>query len=186
MKVKLGVSNRHVHLTEEHLKILFNEPLNNYKNLVQPGEFASDKTVIIKTDKDEIHNVRVLGPTRSYSQVEISQTDAYKLGITPPMRDSGDVKDSSPIVLIGPKGTVSLKEGCILATRHIHITNKQVVEYGLEGVSEVSVKIDGKKSGILKNVKLKISDKYALELHLDTDDANAFLLKTNDELEVIK
>jgi putative phosphotransacetylase len=186
MKVKLGVSNRHVHIKEEHLNTLFGDKLTPIKNLVQPGEFASDLVVTIKTDKDEINNVRVLGPTRKYTQVEISMTDAYKLGLKPPVRDSGDLDLSSPITLVGPNGEVKLDTGCILSTRHIHITPNLVKEYGLEGISEVKVLIKGVKGGILHNVQLKVSENYALELHLDTDDANAFLLKTGDELEVIK
>lgn len=186
MKVKLGVSNRHVHVTKAHLDILFNDDFKVLRELVQPGEFASEFVVTLKTDKSEINNVRVLGPVRNYTQVEISKTDAYKLGLNPPVRSSGDLASSSPITLIGPKGLVKLDEGCILAERHVHITPSLVKEFGLEGVKEVKVKIDGIKGGLLENVNLKVSEKYALELHLDTDDANAFLLKTGDELQIIK
>jgi putative phosphotransacetylase len=186
MKVKLGVSNRHVHLTKEHLKILFDDNLEITRTLVQPGEFASDLLVTLKTEKDFIENVRVLGPTREYTQVEISKTDAYKLGLNPPVRESGDIAGSSPITLVGTKGEVSLEEGCIIATRHIHITPSDVKKYHLKRKNKVSVKVPGIKGGILHEVTLKVSEHYALELHLDTDDANAFLLKTSDELEIKK
>ena len=140
---------------------------------------------LIKTEKSEIEKVRVLGPLRSYTQVEISKTDAYKLGINPPVRDSGDLKGSSPSTIIGPKGTLELEEGCIIATRHIHILPSQVSMYDLEGKDMVSVKIDGEKGGILSNVHLKISDEAFFELHLDTDDANAHLIKNGDIGEIL-
>ena len=187
MKVSIGVSNRHVHLTLNHLNILFgaNFTLEKKNDLTQPGQYASTATVTIKTSKSEINNVRVLGPTRPYTQVEISKTDAYKLGINPPVRDSGDLKNSSPITIIGPKGIVELEEGCIIPTRHIHILPNQVKMYKLEGKDIVSVKIDGEKGGILNNVHLKISNDSYFELHLDTDDANAHLIKNGDIGEII-
>ena len=115
MQVILGVSNRHVHLKEEDYKILFgNEPLNKVKDLRQPGQFASDKFVTIQNEDRKIEHVRILGPIRNYTQVEISKTDAYTLKLNPPIRESGDLKNSSPITIIGPKGTLNLKEGCIL------------------------------------------------------------------------
>ena len=188
MEVTIGVSNRHVHLTKEHLEILFGSgyELEIKSELVQPGQFASTSTLTIKTEKSEIPNVRVLGPIRSYTQVEISKTDAYKLGINPPVRDSGDLKGSAPIELIGPNGSIKLEEGCIIANRHIHITPKQIKELGLEGITKVSVELPGEKGGIINNVYLKIDENFALELHIDTDDANAHLIKTGDIGEIIE
>lgn len=187
MKVSIGVSNRHVHLTQKHLNILFGDQyeLEKKKDLTQPGQFSSMALVTIKTDKSEISNVRVLGPVRNYTQVEISKTDAYKLGLNPPIRNSGDLKGSSPITLIGPKGTIDLEEGCIIATRHIHILPDQVKIYGLEGKEKVNVKLYGEKGGIITNVYLKISDEAFFELHLDTDDANAHLVKNGDIGEIL-
>lgn len=187
MKVSIGVSNRHVHLTQKHLNILFGDQyeLEKKKDLTQPGQFSSTDLVTIKTDKSEISNVRVLGPVRNYTQVEISKTDAYKLGLNPPIRNSGDLKGSSPITLIGPKGTIDLEEGCIIATRHIHILPDQVKIYGLEGKEKVNVKLFGEKGGIITNVYLKISDEAFFELHLDTDDANAHLVKNGDIGEIL-
>ena len=188
MEVKIGVSNRHVHLKQEHLEILFgkNYELEIKNMLVQPGQFASTSTLTIKTEKSEIQNVRVLGPVRNYTQVEISKTDAFKLGLNPPIRDSGDLEGSAPIELIGPNGSIKLEEGCIIANRHIHITPKQVEELGLTGVEKVSVELKGEKGGIINNVYLKIDENFALEMHIDTDDANAHLIKTGDIGRVIE
>lgn len=187
MKVSIGVSNRHVHLTREHLEILFGKgyQLEKKNDLTQPGQYSSTDLVTIKSDKSEINNVRVLGPVRPYTQVEISKTDSYKLGINPPVRDSGDISDSSSITIIGPKGKVELEEGCIIPTRHIHILPSQVTLYGLEGKDVVSVKIDGEKGGIINNVHLKVSDESFFELHIDTDDANAHLIKNGDIGEIL-
>ena len=187
MNVSIGVSNRHVHLCKNDLEVLFGKDfeLSVKKSLVQPGEFASDSVVSIKTDKAVIDNVRVLGPLRSYTQVEVSLTDAFKLGIEPPVRDSGDLKDSAYVTLVGPKGSVFV-QGCIIATRHIHITPDFVKKLSLEDVKCVSVRLGGIKGGILNNVSLKISDKYAFEMHIDTDDANAHLIKSGDVGEIMK
>ena len=187
MKVSIGVSNRHVHLTDEHLKILFGNEfkLEKIRDLNQPEQFVSNSFVTIKTNKNMIEHVRVLGPTRSYTQVEISKTDAYYLGIDPPVRDSGDIKGSSGVTLIGPEGVLNLEEGCIIATRHIHILPEQIKLYGLEGRNIVNVKLYGEKGGIITNVHLKVSDKSYFELHLDTDDANAHMIKNGDIGEIL-
>ena len=187
MKVILGVSNRHVHLTKDHYYTLFgDEPINKVKDLRQPGQFASDKFVTIQNGDRQINHVRVLGPIRNYTQVEISKTDAYTLKLNPPIRTSGDLEGSSPITIIGPKGELHLDKGCILANRHIHISPEEVKKYNLEGVKKVKVKIDGEKGGVLNNVYLKIIEPSLLEMHIDTDEGNAFGVKTGDELEIIE
>jgi len=188
MEVKVGVSNRHVHLCERDLKILFGEDyeLEVKKMLVQPGQFASNSLVTIKTEKSEIPNVRVLGPVRSYTQVEISKTDAFKLGVNPPVRDSGDLEGSAAVTLIGPNGSIDLEKGCIIANRHIHITPSEVHEYGFDGLKSVNIKVPGEKGGILYNVFLKVDENYAFELHIDTDDANAHFIKSGDVLEIVE
>ena len=187
MKVSIGVSNRHVHLTKEHLSVLFGEDyeLEKKNDLTQPGQYASTSLVTLKTNKSEINNVRVLGPVRNYTQVEISKTDAYKLGLNPPVRNSGDLEGSEAITIVGPNGTVHVNECCIIAARHIHILPEQLKVYGLEGREKVNVKLSGEKGGIITNVYLKVSDKYFFELHLDTDDANAHLIKNGDIGEII-
>lgn len=188
MEVTIGVSNRHVHLNKKDLELLFGEnfELEMKNKLNQPGQYASTSTLTIKTEKDKIENVRVLGPVRNYTQVEISKTDAFKLGLNPPVRDSGDLKGSSPIELIGPKGSIKIEEGCIIATRHIHITPQQVIDFGLENIKTVSVELPGEKGGIINNVSLKISEQSYFEMHLDTDDANAHLIKSGDIGRIIK
>ena len=187
MKVSIGVSNRHVHLTKEHLNVLFGlgYELENKNDLTQPGQYASTATVTIKTNKSEIENVRVLGPVRDYTQVEISKTDAYKLGLNPPVRNSGDLNGSESITIIGSCGSVNIAEGCIIAARHIHILPSQLKVYGLEGRDTVNVKLNGEKGGIITNVYLKVSDEAFFELHLDTDDANAHLIKNGDIGEIL-
>lgn len=187
MQVILGVSNRHVHLKEEDYKTLFgDEPMNKVRDLRQPGQFASDKFVTLKNEDRQIEHVRVLGPIRNYTQVEISRTDSYTLKVNPPIRTSGDLEGSSPITIVGPKGELNLKEGCILANRHIHISPEEVKKYNLEGVKKVKVKVDGEKGGVLNNVYLKILEPSLLEMHIDTDEGNAFGVKTGDELEIIE
>lgn len=186
MKILVGVSARHVHLTREVYEKLFDEDLEKLKDLDQPGQFASKQTVSIKSDDRRIDNVRIVGPLRDYNQVEISRTDAYNLKVNPPIRKSGDIKDSLPITIIGPKGEVNLEEGLILADRHIHITNDDLDKYGLYSNEEVAIKINGEKPGIIKGVHLKVQDNSSLRLHLDTDDANAFNIKNNDEVEVLR
>ena len=185
MKVNVGISNRHVHLCEEDYKILFGDiPLTKRNDLTQPGMYACNETVTIKGNKREYKGVRILGPNRTYTQVEISKTDAYYLGVDPPVRNSGDLLDAALITIIGPKGEIT-KKACIIATRHIHVDKNERIKYNLVGVEKVSVKIDGEKSGIINNVYLKDSDEAYFELHLDTDDANGFLLKQGDEVEII-
>ena len=186
MNVSIGVSNRHVHLTRKDLYTLFGEgyELEKRNDLTQPGQFASTSLVTIKTDKSEIEGVRVLGPVRNYTQIEISKTDAYKLGLNPPVRNSGDLDGSCMITIIGPKGNIEVN-GCIIAARHIHLSKEHRKVYNLEGIDKVNVKLKGEKGGIITNVYLKESEEAFFELHLDTDDANAHLIKNGDIGEII-
>ena len=185
MKVVLGVSNRHIHLKKEHLEILFgkNYELKKVRALNQPNQFVSNAKVTIKTDKGLLENVVIVGGLRDYTQIEVSKTDAIKLGINPPVRTSGDIKNSEIVTLIGPEGRIQT-EGCIIADRHIHITPKQKELYELNDT--VDILINSEKGGIISDVHLKVSDNAYYELHLDTDDANAFLLKNGDILEIIQ
>ena len=187
-KVPVGISNHHVHLNKEDLEKLFGAEfkLEVDRELSQKGQFASKQKVIIRTEYGEIRDVRVLGPVRDYTQVEISKTDSYKLKINPPVRDSGDLNNSEGIIIIGPRGVVKKELGCIIANRHIHLTNNDLIKYGLDKNKLYKVKVSGEKGGILDNVHLKVDDSFTFELHLDTDDANAFLLKQGDKLEIIK
>ena len=151
MEIKVGVSNRHIHLCKEDLEKLFgdNYELVKLKDLTQPGQFACNEVVTIKTEKNEIEKVRVVGPVRNYTQVEISKTDAYILGINPPIRDSGDLKNSSGITVIGPKGSIDLKEGCIIPNRHIHVTKEDIKKYNLDESKLYDVIIKGEKGGVI-------------------------------------
>lgn len=185
LKIKVGVSNRHVHLTKEHFITLFGKKtLTKLRDLNQIGEYASNEVVAIKTNKNTINNVRVIGPFRDYTQVEISKTDAYKFGLNPPIRKSGDIKNSESITVIGPNGEITIKEGCIIANRHIHMTKAEAAQYNVEDDQKVLIKINTEKKGIIEAF-IKISDNAYFELHLDTDDANAFLLKNDDEVDLI-
>ena len=185
MNINIGVSNRHVHLTREDFFILFgNYDMEKLKDLVQTGEFASTSKVTIKTEKSEIANVRVLGPFRNYTQVEISKTDAYKLGLNPPVRNSGDLDGANEVTIVGPNGQVT-KKSCIIATRHIHINKEDRERLGLTNKEYVSVRVGTEKSAILENVFIKESTNGVLEFHIDTDDANANLIKSGDVAEVI-
>ncbi|MBE6138167.1 MAG: phosphate propanoyltransferase [Firmicutes bacterium] len=181
MKINIGVSNRHVHLCNEDFKKIFNnKDLEIVRYLTQPGEFASNLKVTLKTDKGVIENVRVLGPIRKYTQVEISKTDAYKLGLNPPVRDSGDIENSEDIIIVGDNA-VRVSSCCIIASRHIHATPADLLRYNLDPNKKYSVRVFGEKGGVLDNVSVKVNDNYAFEMHVDTDDANAHLLENGVE-----
>ena len=183
MKIKIGVSIRHVHLTKEDYNLLFEEEMKELKPINQPGQFSAVQKVKLEKNGRVLENVRVVGPTRSYTQVEISKTDAYFFKMDPPIRKSGDLEGAEEITIIGDKGKITRK-ACIIADRHIHITPEERKEYGLDK-DVYSVKVSGEKSGILDNVFVREADKSYFEMHVDTDDANAFLLKQNDEVEII-
>lgn len=185
MNIKIGISNRHVHVTREDLDILFGKDyeLNKKVDINQPEQYAAVETVTVKTDKDVLEKVRILGPIRNYTQVELSKTDAYKLGINPPLRDSGDLENSETVTIIGPCGEV-VKPCCILVRRHIHVTKEDKEKYNLPDI--VSVRIKGDRGGILEQVYVKVNEKSYFEMHIDTDEANAFSLKNNDVVEIME
>lgn len=187
-QVPIGVSARHIHLTQEHVETLFGEgyQLTRKKDLMG-GQFASNETVTIVGIKlRAIENVRVLGPVRKASQLEISATDAMKLGIAAPIRESGNVAGSSPIAVVGPKGAVYLKEGCIIAMRHIHMSPRDAAASGCKDGDIVSVKADNERGTVFNQVKIRVDDSFTLEMHIDTDEANACKIKTGDMVTIIK
>lgn len=185
MKVTIGISNRHIHLTEEDLKTLCGDiTIEKVYDLNQPGQFASTLKLTLETEKATIENVRVLGPTRSYTQVELSKTDAIKLGINSPLRESGDLRDAAKITIIGPCGKIT-KDCAIIATRHIHIDKMKREQLGLTNIDYVKVKLDGIKGGILDHVSIKETNPAYYEMHLDTDDANAHFLTSESIGEII-
>ncbi|HCF37796.1 MAG TPA: phosphate propanoyltransferase [Thermosipho africanus] len=193
MKIKepgiiAGVSNRHVHLSREDVEILFGKDyqLTPIKDLGQPGQFACQETVIIVGPKGAIEKVRVLGPERKETQIEISLTDAFKIGVRPPVRDSGDLDGTAGIVIVGPKGSVIKDKGVIIAKRHIHMHTSDAEKYGVKDkdIVKVLVEKEGRRL-IFDDVLIRVSEKYALEFHVDTDEANAALLKTGDLVYII-
>jgi len=180
--VPVGVSARHVHLTQEHVEILFGKgyQLTKKKELMG-GQFASNEQVTIVGAKlRAIENVRILGPVRKVSQVEVSQTDAVKLGVVAPIRESGKIKGSAPIAIVGPKGAVYLNEGCIVAKRHIHMSPKDAQKAGVQDGDIVSIKFANERGAIFNNVQIRVDSSYSLEMHIDTDEANASHVKTGD------
>lgn len=188
MKVRIGVSNRHCHLTREVLDILFGEgyELTMRNRIRQVGQYACNETVSIRTEKNTIEKVRILGPLRPYTQVEVSKTDSYFLGINPPIRDSGDLENSETVTIIGPKGEYNAVNSTIIANRHIHLDPDTAFILDLKNGDKVCVKVDSIKGGIMKDVYIKVDSKFFYEMHLDTDDSNAFMLKTGDVVEIEK
>lgn len=186
-KVKVGVSNRHIHLDRETMDVLFgkNSELHPKKELGQPGQYASEETVTLKGPRGELKRVRVLGPLRKQTQVEISVTDGFVVGVKPPVRESGDLKGTPGIEVIGPKGSVKLEEGVIVALRHIHMHTDDAKRFGVENGQIVRVKVDGDRGGVLDNVVIRVSPKYALEMHIDVDEANGLGLATGDFVELL-
>jgi len=185
MDIKIGVSNRHVHLSEVDYKTLFGDTqIEKLKNLVQTGEFATNLVVEIETEKAKISKVRFLGPIREYTQVEISKTDCYTLGLNAPVRASGNLDGASPITIIGPCGKVT-KHCAIIANRHLHINPIDRAKLGLIDKDKISVEVGNEKSSVLNDVYIKETPNGVLELHLDTDDANGNLVKTGDVAKII-
>ncbi len=187
-KVPVGVSNRHVHLSKEDLAVLFGPDyqLTPVKDLSQTGQYAAEEVVTVVTRKNAIQNVRILGPLRGKTQVEISRTDSFALGLRPPVRDSGSLENSESVTLVGPKGSICLKEGVIIALRHIHMSPSDAAKFGVEDKSIVSVKTEGERSVIFNNVLVRVRDDFVLELHIDTDEANAAGLNNGDIVEVYR
>ncbi|HKM01169.1 MAG: phosphate propanoyltransferase [Tissierellia bacterium] len=187
-KVTVGLSNKHVHLCKEHIDILFGEGhvLTPIKDLSQPGQFACDEKVDLVGPKRTIKGVRILGPARKETQVEISLADGFTLGINGlPIRDSGKTEGTPGIKLVGPKGEVELDKGVIAASRHIHMHTSDAEKYGLKDKDLVSVKVGGLRGLVFDNVLIRVNEDYALDMHLDVEEGNAAGLKNGDEVEVI-
>ena len=186
--VPVGVSARHIHLTQEHVEALFGEgyQLTKKKGLMG-GQFASNETVtIVGLKLRAIENVRILGPVRSKSQVEISATDALRLGVTAQIRESGNIAGSAAIAVVGPKGAIYLNEGCIVAKRHIHMAPQDAMAAGVHDGDIVSVKADNERGTTFNNVQIRVDDSFTLEMHIDTDEANAAKIATGNTVTIIK
>ena len=186
--VPIGVSARHIHLTQADVETLFGKgyQLTKKKELMG-GQFASNELVtIVGLKLRAIENVRILGPVRKASQVEISATDAIKLGIKAPIRESGKIEGSAPIAIVGPCGVIYLKEGCIIASRHIHMSPKDAENAGVKNGDIVSVKVDNERATTYNNVLIRVDPTFTLEMHIDTDEANAAKISTGMKAEIVR
>lgn len=186
--IPVGVSNRHVHLSQADLALLFGSQskLTVLKELSQPGQFACNEKVLLAGPKGFLEGVRVLGPTRSKTQVEIAPSDAIKLGIKAPVRDSGDLAGSVGLTLVGPVGAVTLREGVILAARHIHMHTTDAARLGVVDKQRVKVRCPGPRGLCFAEVLVRVSSQFSLEFHIDFDEANAGCLANGDKVELVK
>ena len=189
-EIPVGISNRHIHLNKEDLETLFGKgyELTPIKELSQPGQYACKETLtLVGPSMRSIENVRVLGPLRKQSQVEISMTDSFVLKVKPPVRESGKTEGSAPVIIVGPKGIVNLKEGCIIANRHIHMSPSDAAHFGVKDGDYIDVDaISGTRKTRWFDVQIRVNDAFRLEMHVDTDDANAVGFKNGSKVTVVK
>ena len=183
MKVKVMVSNRHIHLTEDAYRLLFTKNLTKKSDLTQKGEFAANETLTIEHEDKKIENVRIVGPFRKYNQIEISARDARTLGINPPVVRSGDLQNAVDLIVTSDEGSFNLKGCCIIQSRHVHMNQSMADALRVSDNQKVNIKVDGPKGGIF-TAFTKITDNGVFELHIDTDDANSFMLNNGDEVEL--
>ena len=188
LKLPIALSNRHVHLSQEDLDILFGEgyKLTIKKDLSQPGQYACEEKVDLVGPKDTIKGVRVLGPVRSKTQVEILLADAFKLGVEPVIRNSGDIEGTPGLKIVGPKGEIELDKGVIVAARHIHMHTDDAERFGVKDGDVVKVKTEGPRAVVFENVLIRSGETHALEMHVDLEEGNAAGVKNGDRVELIK
>ena len=174
-EVKIGLSNKHLHLQKEHIEILFGKghELTPTKPLVQPGQFACEEKVDIVGPKNTLKGIRVLGPARPETQVEVAMTDARTLGIKAPVRESAKLEGTPGCKIVGPCGEVEIDHGVIVALRHVHLSPAQAEEAGVKDKDIVSIKIEGERGLVFNNVLVRSGDAHEREVHLDTDEGNA-------------
>lgn len=188
-EIPIGVSNRHAHLKQEDFDVLFGKgaSVRKFRSVKQPGFYACYETVDIEGPKGKVSSVRLIAPHRSKTQIEISKTDAAALGVRPPVRDSGDLAGSAPIRIIGPKGSLEIKEGLVVARRHIHFHPLEAQAMGVKDGEIVRVRAGqgGIRELIFEQVLIRVSDQFSLELHLDTDEANAAWVKSGDKVNIV-
>lgn len=182
-EVNIGVSNRHIHLSRSDLETLFGAgyQLKKMKDLSQPGQYAAEETLDVIGPKGKIERVRILGPVRKESQVEISVSDSVKLGVDPPIRDSGDIDNTPGITLAGPSGKLELKKGVIIAKRHLHLDPATAAEMGLKDKDVITAYLKTERPIRLESIGVRVSEQYAADLHIDMDEANAALAKNGDK-----
>lgn len=186
-EVNIGVSNRHIHLSQADLWTLFGEgyELKKMKDLSQPGQYAAEETLDVIGPKGKIERVRILGPVRKETQVELSVSDSVKLGVEPPIRDSGDIENTPGITLAGPNGKLELKKGVIIAKRHLHLDPVSAAEMGLKDRDVITAYLKTERPIKLESIGVRVSDQYAVDLHIDMDEANAALAKNGDKAVLI-
>lgn len=186
--IPVGVSNRHVHLSQQDIEALFGAGyrLTQFKELRQPGQFAAKECVMIVGPKGSLSKVRVLGPTRECTQLEISKADCFILGLKAPVRESGNLIASGDAMLAGPAGYVSLRSQVICAQRHIHMNPQDAARLGVQNGQKVRVKAAGVRGLIFDEVIVRIKGSFALELHIDTDEANAAGLASGDNVVIVR
>ena len=189
-QIPVGISARHIHISQEHLEFLFGDgyELTFFKDLSQPGQFAAEEKLTIRSESGrEITGVRILGPVRKETQIEISRSDAIRNKFFAPVRSSGNIAGSGAAIIVGPNGTeIKISEGVIVADRHIHFSVEDGKEYGVKDKEVVTVKVEGKKGGTMDNVLCRVGKDYKLDFHIDVDDANAFDLSQGSIVEIIK
>ncbi|MDK2808451.1 MAG: hypothetical protein PWP24_1186 [Clostridiales bacterium] len=186
--VPVGISARHVHLTLEAVSILFGKDhaLTVMKALSQPGQYAANEQVQVIGPAGSFSKVRILGPVRAACQVEVSASDARILGVNPPVRASGKIAGTPGVRLMGPEGELELKEGVMIAERHIHMSPEDAAWFGVLNGDMVKIKVSGPKAGTMEQVSVRVDSNYRLDLHIDTDDANAFLLRQGEKVRLEK
>jgi putative phosphotransacetylase len=187
-QLPIALSNRHIHLSHEDLDTLFGKgyELRKTKDLSQPGQYACDEKVDVVGPKRTIKGVRILGPVRTNTQLELSVSDAFTLGIKPIVRNSGDIENTPGAKIVGPKGEIELDRGLIVAARHIHMHTKDAEEFGTKDKDIVRIRVGGPRGLVFENVLVRVSDKYALEMHVDIEEGNAAGIKNGDMVEIIK
>ncbi len=187
MKIKVEVSARHMHITRADLETLFGEgyELENIKDLSQPGQFASSAEVILEGPKGRLEGVRILGPCRPITQIELAKTDCIEIGVKAPLRLSGKIIGSGAVKVIGPNGEIDLSEGVIVAKRHIHANPEQARNMGLVDGKSVKVRIDGPRATVFEEVEVRVNEDYEAICHLDTDEGNASGVDFSGDGEII-
>ena len=188
LTLPVALSNRHLHLSAKDLAVLFGQgyTMQKLRDLSQPGQYAAKETVTLVGPKGAIEGVRILGPVRKETQIELALGDGFKLGIAPPVRASGDIAGTPGCVIIGPKGVVSLERGVICALRHIHMSNAEAQRYGVRDTEMVKVKTEGLRSLIFDQVLVRVDPAFNLEMHIDIEEGNAAGLKNGDRVQIIK
>ena len=190
LEIPVGISNRHIHLSREDMETLFGRgyELTPMKELSQPGQYACKETLtLVGPSMRAIEGVRVLGPLRSKSQVEISATDSFQLKVKPPVRESGKTEGSAPVTIVGPRGVVSLPEGCIIANRHVHMSPDDAARFGVSDGDYIDVDVlSGTRKSRWFDVQIRVHKDFRLEMHVDTDDANSAGLKNGSVVTVVK